>query len=82
MGSFGWRSTVKHPPGDILARSFEAILMAVLLDVIPRNPLFQWNVAKNIALFFVVSAHAAYIAELLNKCCTHFAYKLDFFRDL
>jgi hypothetical protein len=33
-------------------------------------------------LFFVVSAHAAYIAELLNKCCTHFAYKLDFFRDL
>jgi len=33
-------------------------------------------------LLFVVSAHAAYLAELLNKCCTHFAYKLDFFRDL
>jgi hypothetical protein len=50
--------------------------------MIPRNPLFQWNVAKNIAWFFVVSAPAAYRAELLNKCCTPFAYKLDFFRDL
>ena len=41
--------------------------------MIPGNPLFQWNVTKNFTLFFVVSAHTAYIAELHNKCCTHFA---------